>query len=202
MTSRTRCICRRAALGAALLALAAPLALAQSSGLGTIHFPNSGNEAAQQDFLDGVRLLHSFEWEDAAEAFQRAQAADPDFALAYWGEALSHSGGHHYPPGQDMSKAREALLKLARTRAERVAKAPTDREKQYLESVHILYGPGDVLERSEGYEQALAKLSAEYPDDLEAAAFPLPGPDAHQGAGRGEPAGGHARGRHRPAGVP
>ena len=171
MTSRTLCICRRAALGAALLALAAPLALAQSGGLGTIDFPNSGNEAAQKDFLDGVRLLHSFEWEDAAEAFQRAQAADPDFALAYWGEALSHSGGHHYPPGQDMSKAREALLKLAKTRAERVAKAPTDREKQYLESVHILYGPGDVLERSEGYEQALAKLSADYPDDLEAAAF-------------------------------
>ena len=171
MNSRTRCICRRAALGAALLALAAPLALAQSSGLGTIHFPNSGHEAAQQDFLDGVRLLHSFEWEDAAEAFQRAQAADPDFALAYWGEALSHTGGHHYPPGQDMSKAREALLKLGRTRAERVAQAPTDREKQYLESVHILYGPGDVLERSEGYEQALAKLSADYPDDLEAAAF-------------------------------
>ena len=175
MTFRSLCICRRAALGAALLALAAPLALAhsnsQSSGLGTIHFPNSGNEAAQRDFLDGVRLLHSFEWEDAAEAFQRAQAADPDFALAYWGEALSHTGGHHYPPGQDMSKARDALLKLGKTRAERVAKAPTDREKRYLESTHILYGPGDLQERSDGYEQALAELSAAYPDDLEAAAF-------------------------------
>ncbi len=165
---RIRCI--GAATGVAL-ALAAVPALAQSSGLGTVSFPNSGAEEAQADFLDGVRLLHSFEWEDAAEAFQRAQAIDPDFALAYWGEALSHTGGHHYPPGQDMSKAREALLKLGQTRAERVAKAPTDREKQYLESVHILYGPGDLLERSEGYEAALAKLSADYPEDLEAAAF-------------------------------
>ncbi len=169
MTIRLRCM--RAALGAAFLALAASPALPQSGGLGTISFPNSGKEAAQQDFLDGVRLLHSFEWEDAAEAFQRAQTADPDFALAYWGEALSHTGGHHHPPGQDMSKARAALLKLGKTRAERVAKAPTDREKQYLESVHILYGPGDLQERCDEYEQALAELSAAYPDDLEAAAF-------------------------------
>ena len=166
-----RTLCMRAALGTALVALAASPALAQSSGLGTISFPNSGNEAAQKDFLDGVRLLHSFEWEDSAEAFQRAQAADPNFALAYWGESLSHTGGHHYPPGQDMSKARAALLKLGKTRAERVAKAETDREKGYLESVHILYGPGDLQERSDGYEQALAELSAAYPDDLEAAAF-------------------------------
>ena len=169
MTRPIRCM--RAALGAALFALAASPALAQSGGLGTISFPNSGDETAQKDFLDGVRLLHSFEWEDAAEAFQHAQAADPDFALAYWGEALSHSGGHHYPPGQDMSKARAALLKLGKTRAERVAKAATDREKRYLESVHILYGPGDLQARCDGYEQALAELSAAYPDDLEAAAF-------------------------------
>lgn len=167
---KLRSRCMAAAVGAAVVLAATP-ALAQSSGLGTVSFPNSGAESAQKDFLDGVRLLHSFEWEDAAEAFQRAQAEDPDFALAYWGEALSHTGGHHYPPGQDMSEARDALLKLARTRAERVAKAPTDREKQYLESVHILYGPGDLQERSDGYEAALAKLSADYPDDLEAAAF-------------------------------
>ena len=169
-------LCMRAGLGALSLTLAGSLASAQtavagSSGLGTISFPNSGAEAAQKDFLDGVRLLHSFEWEDAAEAFQRAQKIDPDFALAYWGEALSHTGGHHYPPGQDMSKARAALLKLGKTRAERVAKATTDREKRYLESTHILYGPGDLLERSEGYEQALAELAAAYPEDQEAKAF-------------------------------
>ena len=60
MTRPIRCM--RAALGAALFALAASPALAQSGGLGTISFPNSGDETAQKDFLDGVRLLHSFEW--------------------------------------------------------------------------------------------------------------------------------------------
>ena len=49
----------------------------QSEELGTIHFPNSGSAAAQPHFLKGVKLLHSFEWEDAAGAFKTAQELDP-----------------------------------------------------------------------------------------------------------------------------
>src|SRR5688572_15457079 len=61
------------------------------AGLGRIDFPNSGPPAAQAAFLSGVLSLHSFEYDDAAEAFREAQAAAPQFALAYWGEALTHS---------------------------------------------------------------------------------------------------------------
>ena len=151
--------------------LTAAPAAAQEDVLGTIDFPNAGSEAAQNAFLNGVRLLHSFEWDDAAEAFQEAQRIDPDFALAYWGEAMSHTTGHHFPPGQDMSAAREALGKLAKSRSERLAKATTEREKGYLEAVEILYGPGDRKERAVAYSEAMGQLSAKYPDDLEAAAF-------------------------------
>src|SRR3954447_4343229 len=56
-----------------------------------IKFPNSGKPQAQEAFLKGVLLLHSFEYEDAAEAFQQAQQQDPVFALAYWGEAMTYS---------------------------------------------------------------------------------------------------------------
>ena len=59
--------------------------------LGEIVFPNSGNAAAQAPFLRGVKLLHNFEYEDAVESFQAAEKADPNFALAYWGEALAHN---------------------------------------------------------------------------------------------------------------
>jgi hypothetical protein len=51
--------------------------------LGSINFPNSGPEAAQAHFLRGVKYLHSFGFEDAAEAFQAASKIAPDFALAY-----------------------------------------------------------------------------------------------------------------------
>src|SRR6266511_5708449 len=90
--------------------LVASPASAQHAALGSINFPNSGAPAAKPYFLEGVKFLHSFEWEDAADAFRKAQQADPGFVLAYWGEALSYTGGHHYPMEQNMSAARKALV--------------------------------------------------------------------------------------------
>jgi tetratricopeptide (TPR) repeat protein len=148
--------------------LASP-ASAQNAALGTINFANSGAPAAQPYFLEGVKFLHSFEWEDAAEAFRKAQQADPGFALAYWGEALSHTGGHHYPPEQNMAAARKALVKLAASRSERLAKAPTERERGYLNAVEVLYGDGDGHERMVKYAEAMGQLSERFPDDDDAA---------------------------------
>ncbi|HEY0674057.1 MAG TPA: hypothetical protein VGD27_17410, partial [Longimicrobiales bacterium] len=59
--------------------------------LGTVDFKNSGAAAAQPAFQRGVALLHSFEYEDAAEEFRAARRADPSFALTYWLEALTHN---------------------------------------------------------------------------------------------------------------
>jgi tetratricopeptide (TPR) repeat protein len=153
------------------IAAAALTASAQSKVPGTVSFPNSGSAAAQPFFLDGVRLLHSFEWEDAAEQFRKAAQADPGFALAYWGEALSHTGGHHFPPEQDIAAARKALLKLAPTRADRLAKASNERERAFLNAVEILYGDGDSKQRAVRYAEAMGAISLRYPDDDEAATF-------------------------------
>src|SRR5881275_669237 len=67
------------------------MAMAAGDKLGEISFPNSGNAAAQGAFLRGVKLLHNFEYQDAIESFQAAERADPNFALAYWGEAMAHN---------------------------------------------------------------------------------------------------------------
>src|SRR5262245_59117032 len=149
--------------------LMASPASGQNATLGSITFPNSGSAAAQPYFIEGVKFLHSFEWEDAADAFQKAEQADPTFALAYWGEALSHTGGHHFPSDQNMSAARKALVKLGASRAERLAKAKTDRERGYLNAVELLYGEGDGRERALRYAEAMGALSEQYPDDDEAA---------------------------------
>ena len=74
--------------------LALVLTLSSSSSsqeLGSITFPTSGAAAAQEAFLTGVKALHSFQFDEAAVAFQAAQKADPTFAMAYWGEAMSHN---------------------------------------------------------------------------------------------------------------
>ena len=139
------------------------------SELGKIDFPTSGSPEAQKYFIQGALLLHSFEFEDAAEAFQQAQEIEPDFAMAYWGEALTHN--HPLWDQQDAEAAREVLVRLAKTPRERLAKAPTKREKDYLRTVEVLYGEGSKEERDFAYLEAIRQIAEKYPDDLEAASL-------------------------------
>ena len=137
--------------------------------LGSIDFPNSGSKEAQGAFYRGVLLLHSFEYVDAREEFQAAQAIDSDFALAYWGEAMTHN--HPLWRQQDLEAARTALERLAPTPDGRIAKATTEREKGYLRAVETLYGEGSKVERDLAYLEAMQELSERYPEDMEAKSF-------------------------------
>jgi tetratricopeptide (TPR) repeat protein len=151
-----------------LVAGAAPL-VSQSHKLGRISFPNSGARAAQPAFLKGVLLLHSFEYEDAAAAFREAQRIDPGFALAFWGEAMTHN--HPVWNEQAADSARSILARLGSTPEARAAKARTARERAWLETVEILYGEGEKARRDTLYSAALERLASAYPDDQEAQAF-------------------------------
>src|SRR5258706_11644504 len=136
---------------------------------GHFDFANSGAPAAQADFLAVLALLHDFEYPAAAAAFRRAEATDPGFAMAYWGESMTFN--HPIWMQQDLKAGRDALNKLALTPPARRAKAKTEREKAYLDALEILYGDGSKEERDFRYEDAMAKLHARYPDDVDAAAF-------------------------------
>ena len=133
--------------------------------LGTLHFPTSGGDEAQSAFERGVMLLHSFEYEDARAAFLEAQAADPGFAMAIWGEAMTLN--HPLWDQQNRAEALEVLAKLA---------APDEREttpleERFIAAVETLYGEGSKQARDLAYRDALAEMHADYPDDLEVAAF-------------------------------
>src|SRR5262247_1198335 len=71
------------------VATVAPRAQTSTGEIGTINFPTSAKPAAQAPFLVGTKALYNFEFDIAADAFQQSQKADPGFALAYWGEAMS-----------------------------------------------------------------------------------------------------------------
>ena len=86
-----------------LLTLTLAAALSAQT-LGSVHFSNSGNAAAQAPFLRGLALLHNFEYDDAAEHFRKAQQIAPDFALAFWGEAMTKN--HPLWHEEDVSAAR------------------------------------------------------------------------------------------------
>ena len=146
-----------------------PGAIAQSKDLGEIDFPTSGSTGAQASFVRGVLLLHSFEYKDAAAAFREAQKLDPDFVMAYWGEAMTHN--HPIWNQRDQEGALAVLRRLGASAKERAAKAPTEREKDYLNTLEVLYADGDKLGRDQAYSAALKSLYEKYPKDLEAASF-------------------------------
>ena len=151
-----------------MLVAVAP-AEAQFDSVGALDFPTSGSPAAQEHFLRGVAILHSFGWKQAIAEFQAAQRIEPDFAMAYWGESLCYN--HPLFSEQDGESPRQVLARLAPTRAERVAKAPTEREKGFLEAIEILWGEGDWRDNRVAYMEAMHRLYERYPDDDEVGTF-------------------------------
>ncbi|MGI9039465.1 MAG: hypothetical protein ACR2GQ_11475 [Gemmatimonadota bacterium] len=163
------------ALIAVFATVASPTAAAgQDARLGDVDFANSGAPEAQEAFERGLLLLHSFEYGPASESFREAQAADADFAMAYWGEAMTYN--HPVWMRQDREAALEALGRLAPTAAERERLAGpegggTEREAAWMRAVDVLYGEGEKEDRDRAYADAMAALHAAHPDDPDAAAF-------------------------------
>ena len=151
-----------------VLSLAAPTA-AQLENVGSLNFPTSASPEAQRHFLRGVAILHSFGWKQAIAAFKLAQKAQPDFALAYWGETLCYN--HPLSPEQDPKNPREVLARLGPNTAARLAKAPTPREKGFLQAVEALWADGDWRPRRVAYMEAMERLHKQFPDDDEVTTF-------------------------------
>ena len=144
------------------------LALAPQD-FGEVAFTNSGPQAAQADFLLGLAQLHDFEYDSAAEHFRKAQQTAPDFAMAFWGEAMTQN--HPVWHEEDVAAARKILNRLAATSEARLAKVPTEREKLYFRSVEVLFGDGTKEERDRRYESVLAEMHRKFPNDVDGAAF-------------------------------
>ncbi|MGB3543127.1 hypothetical protein [Rubrivirga sp.] len=137
-------------------------ATVSAQDLGETSFENSGLEVAQEPFLRGLLLLHSFEYVDARDAFQEARRLDPDFAMAAWGEAMTHN--HPIWQRQDRDAARAALEDVDWSGA-------SEREQAYAATLDVLFGEGDKEARDDAYAEAMEDLAMRYPDDLDAQSF-------------------------------
>lgn len=150
-----------------LMSLLAAQTAAQQYG--TTDFHASGDPKAHALFIRGLVMLHNFEYEDARAVFRQARHLDPDFVMAYWGEALTHE--HPLWNQQDLPAARAVLEQLAPSAEGRVERAQTEREKAYIRSVNILFGKGDASERDYAYSAALKTISETWPEDVDAGAL-------------------------------
>jgi tetratricopeptide (TPR) repeat protein len=138
--------------------------------LGSLSFPTMAeSQEAQAAFIQGMLLLHLFEYPLAREQFVQAQKLEPDFAMAVWGEAMTHN--HPVWGRQNRKAARLALLKLGDTPNERQDSTPAARERLLIASLETLYGDGPKSERDRAYMRKMEQLAGRFPEDHEIQLF-------------------------------
>jgi tetratricopeptide (TPR) repeat protein len=138
--------------------------------LGTVHFQTSCAAPVGEEFDHAMALLHSFEFPDAIAGFKRVLQRDPSCGIAQWGIAMSTWGN----PFGGLRSAKTLQDGLAAAQTAQTIGATTDREREYIAAVALLYQDADTLDhraRTLAYEKAMERIYNRYPTDLEAAAF-------------------------------
>src|SRR3989441_4447840 len=134
--------------------------------LGTVHFATSCNETAQRRFDRGMRYQHSFWYNASKDIFEDALKADPECGIAHWGIALSLLGNPHGPiPTPNLPVGLAAIQKA------REVGAKTQRERDYIDALAVMYVDYDKIDhrmRVQAYLKAMEALAARYADDDEA----------------------------------
>ena len=155
--------------GAAAFGIWASPSIAQDNvdqQFGTVHFATSCNETAQRRFDRAMRYQHSFWYKASKEIFEEALKADPECGIAYWGIALGLVDNPHFgPPAPNLP------LGLAAIQAAKATGAKTQRERDYIDALALMYVDYDKTTRAariQSYLKAMEALAARYPDDDEA----------------------------------
>jgi len=140
-----------------------------ASTLGELQYILPVSEKARPYFDEGLLLLHSFEYDDAQEAFELAIQADSTEIMAYWGVAMSHYKALWGL--QDLPAGRQLMANVAGTKEERLKLAQEGIERDLWEGIEILYGQGELEERNKAYSDHMAQLYERYNESQEIAAF-------------------------------
>jgi tetratricopeptide (TPR) repeat protein len=137
--------------------------------LGRVHFATSCNETAQRRFDRAMRYQHSFWYAESKEIYEEALKADPECAIAYWGIALSLLNNPH-----GAIPAPNLPLGLAAIEKAKLVGAKTERERDYMDALSVMYVDFDKIPhqaRVQSYLKKMEALAGKYPDDDEAQIF-------------------------------
>ena len=138
-------------------------------GLGNVHHPVSTKSAqAQQLFDQGLNLVYGFNHDEARRSFQRAAELDPKLAMAHWGVALTLGPNYNLPVDPERERAGYDAVQ----RAVALKENASEPERAYIDALVVRYSNDpnvDLHALDHAYSDAMRKLSARYPDDLDAA---------------------------------
>jgi tetratricopeptide (TPR) repeat protein len=134
--------------------------------LGSVNFEISCNDTAQRRFNRAMRYQHSYWYAAAKEIFEEVAKADETCGMAYWGVALALLNNPHSAiPQPNLAPGLAAIQKA------RQVGARTERERDYIDALSLMYVDYDKLthrQRIRAYLAAVEKLAAKYPNDDEA----------------------------------
>jgi hypothetical protein len=137
--------------------------------LGEVVFDIPGTKKQKEDFNLGVKLLHSFEYDEAEKVFARIIDEHTSCAMAYWGVAMSNFHPLWMPPSEAELKKGSKALAIAQAIPHQSSK-----EIDYINAIASFYNEWDKADhrsRCLRFEQAMEKLYTKYPADKEAAIF-------------------------------
>lgn len=133
------------------------------------HPVSTKNAAAQRAFDEGLTMVYAFNHEDAARAFRRSAAADPNLAMAQWGIALA-LGPNYNETEIAPERAKKAYEAIQQAIA--LSKDAPEQERAYIAALAKRYSEdpkADAAQLNAAYLAAMRELSKRYPDDLDAA---------------------------------
>ena len=138
-------------------------------GLGEVHHPvSTRNKQAQQFFDQGLKLVYGFNHDEARRSFMRAAELDPKLAMAHWGIALTLGPNYNLPVDPERERAGFDAVQ----RAVALQGNASEPERAYITALSVRYSNdprADLHALDRAYKDAMGKLAAHYPDDLDAA---------------------------------
>jgi tetratricopeptide (TPR) repeat protein len=136
------------------------------NGLGTFTRPMSSSNMEAQAFFDqGFQMMYSFAKPEAVRSFREAWKRDADCAICYWGEAWAWGSYLNAPMTADEAPHAYAAARKALTLSSRA----TDKEQAIAVRYVETFDAAKRVEQDRAYAEAMQKVSAAYPDDLDIA---------------------------------
>ncbi len=140
------------------------------SGLGTFTKPmSSKNKEAQAFFDQGFQMMYSFAKAEAVRSFRESWKRDGECAICYWGEAWGWGSYLNAP----MNAEESPYAYAAAQKAVSLKGKATAKERALIEAIAVRYvekfDAAKRVEQDRAYADAMQKVSAQYPDDLEIA---------------------------------
>jgi tetratricopeptide (TPR) repeat protein len=136
---------------------------------GNVDFNTSCGKKVKETFNLGVKLLHSFEYDEAEKVFASIINEEPSCAMAYWGVAMANFHPLWTPPSKAELEKGSKAIRIAQSLDDK-----DDREQAYISAIASFYNSHESLDhrtRAINFENASAKVAQLFPNDNDAKVF-------------------------------